>query len=98
MVRATIKKVIFVLILLIPVQVSAERDLEPYEEIFESTCKDYDIIGSSTKCENELYKVEIPLIYNHELPRARYINLNTNADNLITRLKLEIKQYSRKSP
>jgi len=73
--RAAIANLIFAVILLIPFQVLAESDLVQNEEIFESVCKDYDLIGSSTQCENDLYKVEIPLIYKHELPRAQYINL-----------------------
>ena len=76
---------IFTFISLIPLQVSGENDLEQNEEIFESVCKDYDIIGSSTQCENDLYKVEIPLIFKHELPIAQYIDFNTEAVNLITR-------------
>ena len=66
---------IFTFISSIPLQVLGESDLEQNEEIYESVCKDYDLIGSSTQCENDLYKVEIPLIYKHELPRAQYINL-----------------------
>ena len=66
---------IFTFISLIPFQVLAESDLEPNEEIFESVCRDYEIIGSSTKCENNLYEVKVPLIFKHELPRAQYINL-----------------------
>ena len=73
--RAAVANLIFAVILLIPFQVLAESDLVQNEEIFESVCKDYDLIGSSTQCENDLYKVEIPLIYKHELPRAQYINL-----------------------
>ena len=73
--RAAIANLIFVVILLIPFQVLAESDLEPNEEIFASVCRDYEIIGPSTKCENKLYEVEVPLIYEHELPLAQYINL-----------------------
>ena len=76
--RAAIANLIFAVILLIPFQVLAESDLEPNEEIFASVCRDYEIIGPSTKCGNELYKVEIPLIYKHELPVARNINLSTD--------------------
>ena len=73
--RAAIANLIFGIILLIPFQVLGESDLEPNEEIFESVCRDYEIIGPSTKCESNLYEVEVPLIYKHELPFARYINL-----------------------
>ena len=73
--RAAIANLIFAVILLIPLQVLAESDLEPNEEIFVSVCRDYEIIGPSTKCESNLYEVEVPLIYKHELPFARYINL-----------------------
>ena len=73
--RAAIANLIFAVILLIPLQISAESDLEPNEEIFASVCRDYDQYGSSMKCENKLYEVEVPLIYKHELPFARYINL-----------------------
>ena len=66
---------IFAVSLLIPFQVLAESDLEPNEEIFASVCRDYEVIGPSTKCENKLYEVEVPLIYEHELPLAQYINL-----------------------
>ena len=72
--RAAIANLIFAVILLIPFQVLAESDLVQNEEIFESVCRDYEIIGPSTKCKNDLYKVEIPLIYKHEVPRAQYIN------------------------
>ena len=73
--RATIAKFLFAVILLIPIQVLAEGDLEPNEEIFASVCRDYEIIGPSTKCEDVHYNFEIPLIYGHELPFAKYINL-----------------------
>ena len=73
--RAATANLIFAISLLIPFQVLAESDLEPNEEIFASVCRDYEIIGSSTKCENKLYEVEVPLIYKHELPFAQYINL-----------------------
>ena len=73
--RAARANLIFAVILLIPFQVLAESDLEPNEEIFASVCRDYEVIGPSTKCENKLYEVEVPLIYEHELPLAQYINL-----------------------
>ena len=73
--RATITNLIFGIILLIPFQVLAESDLEPNEEIFASVCRDYGQYGSSTKCEDVHYNFEIPLIYEHELPLAQYINL-----------------------
>ena len=73
--RAEIANVIFAVILLIPLQVLAESDLEPNEEIFASVCRDFEIIGPSTKCEDVHYNFEIPLIYEHELPLAQYINL-----------------------
>ena len=74
--RAAIANLIFAVILLIPFQVLAESDFEPNEEIFASVCRDYEIIGPSTKCENKLYKVEVPLIYKHELPFAQPIVSN----------------------
>ena len=83
--RATIANLIFAVILLIPLQVLAESDLEPNEEIFAIVCRDYEIIGPSTKCENNLYEVKVPLIFKHELPRPQSINLKTDAVNLITR-------------
>ncbi len=83
--RAAIANLIFAVILLIPFQVLAESGLEPNEEIFASVCRDYEMVGPSTKCGNELYKVEIPLIYKHELPLARNINLSTDSVNLISR-------------
>jgi len=73
--RSTIANLIFAIILLIPFQVLAESELEPNEEIFESVCRDYDKYGASTKCEDVHYNFEIPLIYEHELPLAQYINL-----------------------
>ena len=73
--RAAIANLIFAVILLIPFQVLAEGDFEPNEEIFASVCRDYEIIGPSTKCESNLYELEVPLIYEHELPLAQYINL-----------------------
>lgn len=82
--RAAIANLIFAVILLIPFQVLAESDLEPNEQIFASVCKDYEIIGPSTKCESNLYKVEVPLIYKHELPLARNINLSTDGLNLVS--------------
>ena len=83
--RAAIAKLIFAVILLIPFQVLAESDLEPNEEIFASVCRDYEIIGSSTKCENNLFEVEVPLIYKHELPIPRNINLSTDSVDLVFR-------------
>ncbi len=77
-----VAKLICTAVLIFPFQVLGGSEIEPNEEIFESVCRDYDIIGSSTKCENDLYEVEIPLIYKHELPRAKYINLNTDAIDL----------------
>ena len=73
--RAAMASLIFAVSLLIPFQVLAESDLEPNEEIFASVCRDYDQYGSSTKCEDVPYNFEIPLIYEHELPLAQYINL-----------------------
>ena len=73
--RAARANVIFAVILLIPFQVLAESDLEPNEEKFESVCRDYDQYGSSIKCEEDHYNFEVPLIYEHELPLAQYINL-----------------------
>ena len=73
--RAAIANLIFAVILLIPLQISAESDLEPNEEIFASVCRDYEINGPSTKCEDDHYNFEVPLIYEHELPLAQYINL-----------------------
>ena len=73
--RAAIENLIFAVILLIPFQVLAESDLEPNEEIFASVCRDYDQYGYSTKCEDVHYNFEIPLIYEHDLPFAQYINL-----------------------
>ena len=72
--RAAIANLIFAVILLIPLQVLAESDLEPNEEIFASVCRDYEVIGSSTKCEDDHYNFEVPLIYEHELPFAQYLN------------------------
>ena len=83
--RAAIENLIFAVSLLIPFQVLAESDLEPNEEIFASVCRDYEIIGPSTKCGNDLYKVEIPLIYKHELPIPRNINLSTDNVDLVFR-------------
>lgn len=71
--RAAIANLIFAVILLIPFKVLAESDLEPNEEIFASVCRHYEIIGSSTKCEEDHYDFEIPLIYEHELPFAQNI-------------------------
>ena len=73
--RAAIANLIFAVSLLIPFQVLAESDLEPNEEIFASVCRDYEVIGPSTKCEDVHYNFEIPLIYEHELPLAQYIKL-----------------------
>lgn len=81
--RATIAKFLFAVILLIPIQVLAEGDLEPNEEIFASVCRDYEVFGPSTKCESNLYEVEVPLIYKHELPVPRYINLSTDSVDLV---------------
>ena len=74
---ATITKLIFVVFPIIPFQVLGEGSLEHNEEIFESVCRDYEVIGSSTKCEDDHYNFEIPLIYQHELPLAQYINLKS---------------------
>ena len=73
--RAAMASLIFAVSLLIPFQVLAESDLEPNEEKFESVCKDYDQYGFSIKCEEDHYNFKIPLIYEHELPLAQYINL-----------------------
>ena len=83
--RAAIANLILAVILLIPCQVLAESDLETNEEIFASVCRDYDKYGASTKCGNDLYKVEIPLIYKHELPIPRNINLSTDSVDLVFR-------------
>ena len=72
--RAAIANLIFAVILLIPFQVLAESDLEPNEEIFASVCRDYDQYGSPIECEDYHYNFEVPLIYEHELPFAQYIN------------------------
>ena len=83
--RAAIANLIFAVILLLPFQVLAESDLEPNEEIFASVCRDYDQYGSSTKCKDVHYNFEIPLIYEHELPFAQYIFLNTSIVNSVYR-------------
>ena len=83
--RATIAKFLFAVILLIPIQVLAESDLEPNEEIFASVCGDYEVIGSSTKCEDDHYNFEIPLIYEHELPFAQPIVSNATTTNVFSR-------------
>ena len=83
--RAARANLIFAFILLIPFQVLAESDLEPNEEIFASVCRDYEVIGSSTKCESNLYKVEKPLIYKHQLNapiHALYVHLNSKDANI----------------
>ena len=72
MAKAIIKKLIISVILLSPVKVFGDSDLALNEKLFESVCKNYDMIGSSIKCETDLYKVEIPLIYKHELIRPNY--------------------------
>ena len=82
--RAEIANVIFAVILLIPFQVLAESDLEPNEEIFASVCRDYEVIGPSTKCENDLYEFAVPLIYKHELPRAQRIVSNAITPNVFS--------------
>tara|TARA_B100000927_G_scaffold153839_1_gene123952 strand:- start:276 stop:557 length:282 start_codon:yes stop_codon:yes gene_type:complete len=74
--RAALANLIFAVSLLIPFQVLAESYLEPDEELFASVCRDYEVIGPSTKCENKLYKIEVPLIYGHELPFAQPIVSN----------------------
>tara|TARA_B100000963_G_C22550504_1_gene636547 strand:+ start:910 stop:1173 length:264 start_codon:yes stop_codon:yes gene_type:complete len=83
--RAARANLIFAFILLIPFQVLAEGDLEPNEEIFASVCRGYDQYGSFTKCEDDHYNFEIPLIYEHELPLARNINLSTDSVDLVFR-------------
>ena len=82
--RAAIANLIFAVILLIPFQVLAESSLEPNEEIFASVCRDYEMVGPSTKCGNELYKVEIPLIYKHEIPFAQPIVSNATIPNVFS--------------
>ena len=82
--RAARANLIFAVILLIPFQVLAESDLEPNEEIFASVCRDYEVIGPSTKCENKLYEVEVPLIYKHELPFAQPIVSNAATPNVFS--------------
>ena len=82
--RAAIANLIFAVFLIIPFQVLAESDLEPNEEIFASVCRDYEVIGPSTKCENKLYEVEVPLIYKHELPFAQPIVSNAATPNVLS--------------
>ena len=87
--RATIANLIFAVILLIPFQVLGESDLEPNEEIFASVCRDYEVFGPSTKCESNLYKVEKPLIYKHQLTAplyAMYVHLNAKDISIDKRL------------
>ena len=82
--RATIAKLI-IFFLLIPFQVLGEAILEHNEEIFESVCRDYEIIGPSTKCANNIYEVEKPLIYKHQLTapiHALYVHLNSKDANI----------------
>ena len=69
------KRFLLLVALIIPSFSWAESDLELNEEKFESVCRDYDQYGSSTKCEDVQYNFKIPLIYEHELPLAQYINL-----------------------
>ena len=83
--RATITKLIFVVFPLLPFQVLGEASLEHNDEIFESVCRDYEIIGLSTKCANSMYEVEKPLIYKHQLTapiHALYVLLNSKDNNI----------------
>ena len=83
--RATITKLIFLVFPLMPLQVLGEGSLEHNEEIFESVCRDYEIIGLSTKCANNMYEVEKPLIYKHQLTapiHALYVLLNSKDNNI----------------
>lgn len=83
--RAIITKLIFVVFPLMPFQVLGEGSLEHNEEIFESVCRDYEIIGLSTKCANSMYEVEKPLIYKHQLTapiHALYVLLNSKDNNI----------------
>ena len=82
--RAAVANLIFASILLIPFQVLAESGLKPNEEVFASVCRDYEIIGPSTKCENKLYEVEVPLIYKHELPFVQPIVSNAATPNVVS--------------
>ena len=82
--RAAIANVIFAVILLTPLQVLAESDLEPNEEIFASVCRDYEIIGPSTKCEDDHYNFQVPLIFEHELPFAQPIVSNAATPNVLS--------------
>lgn len=80
MVTAIIKKLIIAVTLLSPLSVLGESNLALDEEIFESVCRDYAIIGPSTKCENHFYEIENPLIYKHQLTApiyAVYVLLNS---------------------
>ena len=83
--RAAIANLIFAVILLIPFKVLADGELVPNEEIFASVCRNYEIIGSSTKCEDDHYNFEIPLIYEHELPLPQAIVSQASTPNVFSK-------------
>ena len=53
--KAIIIKLIITVILLSPLKVLGDSNLAPNEETFESVCRNYDMIGSSTKCEKMIF-------------------------------------------
>ena len=82
-----IKQTLIVLFVIFyfPITAVAENIHEHNEELFQSVCENYEIVGPSTKCESNLYKVEKPLIYKHQLNapiHALYVHLNSKDANI----------------
>ena len=76
---------LLIVIFFLPIKAFAESNYTQNEELFQSVCENYEMLGLSTKCESNLYKVEKPLIYKHQLTapiHALYVHLNSKDANI----------------
>ena len=85
MFREIAQSFLLIVVFFFPIKAFAESNYTQNEELFQSVCGNYEMVGPSTKCESNLYKVEKPLIYKHQLTapiHALYVHLNSKDANI----------------
>ena len=85
MFRKIAQSFLLIVIFFFPIKAFAESSYTQNEELFQSVCENYEMLGPSTKCESNLYKVEKPLIFKHQLTapiHALYVHLNSKDANI----------------
>ena len=89
MFREIAQSFLLIVVFFFPIKAFAESNYTQNEELFQSVCENYEMVGPSTKCESNLYKVEKPLISKHQLNapyHAIYVLLNSKDANIDQKL------------